>query len=157
MLKELALEEPIRYGPSDPVEDWLSGLLCLDATSIEPLSAAAPHPLQCELYYVNRDTLFSFHGATEQFLRRLMSLFVSSHYKNSPNDLQLLSDAPAHALFVLAGPIEAGQSGPPDLLCAVQVCVEGALSRETLGEASQRGGRPSGDLIPWTVSEQFQD
>jgi N-acetyltransferase 10 len=34
-----------------------------------------------------------------------MSLFISSHYKNSPNDLQLLSDAPAHAVFVVLGPI----------------------------------------------------
>jgi len=25
-----------------------------------------------------------------------MSIFVSSHYKNTPNDLLLLSDAPAH-------------------------------------------------------------
>jgi len=33
-----------------------------------------------------------------------MSLFISSHYKNSPNDLQLLSDAPAHAVFALLGP-----------------------------------------------------
>lgn len=29
----------------------------------------------------------------------MMSLYVSSHYKNSPNDLQLMSDAPAHHLF----------------------------------------------------------
>jgi N-acetyltransferase 10 len=25
-----------------------------------------------------------------------MTIFVSSHYKNTPNDLQMLSDAPAH-------------------------------------------------------------
>jgi tRNA(Met) C34 N-acetyltransferase TmcA len=33
----------------------------------------------------------------------MMSLFVSSHYKNSPNDLQLMSDAPGHQMFVLIG------------------------------------------------------
>lgn len=33
----------------------------------------------------------------------MMALYVSSHYKNSPNDLQLLADAPAHHLFVLLG------------------------------------------------------
>lgn len=32
-----------------------------------------------------------------------MTLYVSSHYKNSPNDLQLMADAPAHHLFVLIG------------------------------------------------------
>ena len=35
--------------------------------------------------------------------QRMMSLYVSSHYKNTPNDLQLMSDAPAHQLFVLLG------------------------------------------------------
>jgi len=43
---------------------------------------------------------FSPHTqAAEDFLQGMMSLYVSSHYKNSPNDLQLLSDAPAHQLF----------------------------------------------------------
>ncbi len=46
-----------------------------------------PHPDKCELYLVNRDTLFSYHKASEVFLFNMMSLFISSHYKNSPNDL----------------------------------------------------------------------
>lgn len=50
-----------------------------------------------------RDTLFSYHKASESFLQRMMSLYVSSHYKNSPNDLLLMSDAPAHSLYVLLG------------------------------------------------------
>lgn len=118
-----------------------------------------PHPSKCELYYVNRDTLFSYHKESElflqvkdsfffflielygefktivavtgrtctkttdylihavifnsfvkifgayvlQYLQRMMALYVSSHYKNSPNDLQLMADAPAHHLFVLLG------------------------------------------------------
>ena len=32
-------------------------------------------------YYVNRDTLMCYHKASEAFLQRLMSLYVSSHYK----------------------------------------------------------------------------
>lgn len=35
--------------------------------------------------------------------QRMMALYVASHYKNSPNDLQLMADAPAHHLFVLLG------------------------------------------------------
>jgi N-acetyltransferase 10 len=50
-----------------------------------------------------------------------MSSFISSHYKNSPNDLQLMSDAPAHCIFVLLGPLEQGKGGIPDILCAIQV------------------------------------
>lgn len=40
-----------------------------------------------------------------------MSLFISSHYKNSPNDLQLLSDSPSHMILVLLGPLRTNQEG----------------------------------------------
>jgi len=82
-----------------------------------------------------------------------MNIFVSSHYKNTPNDLQLLSDAPAHQVFVLLGPM--GGDGLPDILCAIQVCFEGQIKSESVAENLKRGLRPSGDLIPWTISEQF--
>ena len=94
-LKEIKLEEPIRYGFNDPVESWLNKLLCLDCCSpdgknFKMMAAGCPHPSKCELYYVNRDTLFSYHPVSEAFLQKMMSLYVASHYKNSPNDLQLL-------------------------------------------------------------------
>lgn len=50
-----------------------------------------------------------------------MSLYVSSHYKNSPNDLQLLSDAPAHHVFVLVPPVTSDQTSLPNVLCVLQV------------------------------------
>jgi len=59
---------------------------------------------------VNRDTLFSYHQSTEKFLNKIMNIFVSSHYKNTPNDLQLLSDAPAHQIFVLIGKLDQNNS-----------------------------------------------
>jgi N-acetyltransferase 10 len=148
------MEEPIRYGSGDPIEAWLGDLLCLDCTEPDQLVHGTPHPESCDLYYINRDTLFSYHKGSEKFLHKLMSLFVASHYKNSPNDLQLLSDAPAHGLFVLCGPLDK-QKGIPDLLCAVQVSYEGDISKTSLADNMRRGVRPSGDLIPWTVSEQF--
>lgn len=118
-----------------------------------------PHPNDCELFLVNRETLFSYHKSTEKFLYNLMSLFVSSHYKNSPNDLQLLSDAPAHAIFVLLGPIsqDKEKADIPDILCAVQVSIEGKISKKVIEENALRGIKPSGDLIPWIISEQYQD
>ncbi|KAJ3126829.1 killer toxin resistant protein, partial [Irineochytrium annulatum] len=93
VLREIKLEEPIRYAAEDPVETWLTKLLCLDACNPVQLGRGIigfPHPNECELYYVNRDTLFSFHPVSEAFLQRMMGLYVASHYKNSPNDLQLL-------------------------------------------------------------------
>jgi N-acetyltransferase 10 len=158
VFREVEMKTPIRYGEGDPIEQWLYDLLCLEAGGKRlPLTGGAPHPDECELYYVERDTLFSRHRASEAFLHRVMALFVSSHYKNSPNDLQMLSDAPAHALFVLLAPTRADTSKLPDVLCAIQVSLEGRISLGSAKTSMSRGQRASGDLIPWTLSQQFQD
>ncbi|KAF6755010.1 GNAT acetyltransferase 2-domain-containing protein [Ephemerocybe angulata] len=164
-LREIKLETPIRYSPGDTIEKWLNSLLCLDATviprSLSSSMGGMAHPSQCELYAVNRDTLFSFHPASEVFLQRMMGLYVASHYKNQPNDLQMLSDAPAHQLFVLLPPIQEGVEGQethlPEPLVVLQVALEGNVSREVIMEGLGRGSRPGGDMIPWIVSQQFQE
>jgi N-acetyltransferase 10 len=161
VLKEISLEEPIRYAEGDEVELWLNKLLCLDSTQVPPTAGPGmcPHPSTANLFYVNKDALFSFHKASELFLQRLVSLFVSSHYKNSPNDLLLMSDAPAHHLFVLLGPINPNQASElPEILCAVQVCIEGGLWGKSMIEGLEATGKTdSGDLIPWIISQQYQD
>uniref|UniRef100_A0A8C2D5E1 RNA cytidine acetyltransferase n=1 Tax=Cyprinus carpio TaxID=7962 RepID=A0A8C2D5E1_CYPCA len=156
-LHEVTLHESIRYGQGDPVEKWLNDLLCLDCLSVPRIISGCPLPQTCDLYYVNRDTLFCYHKASEAFLQRLMALYVASHYKNSPNDLQMLSDAPAHHLFCLLPPVPPRQSSLPEVLAVVQVCLEGEISRQSVLNSLSRGKKASGDLIPWTVSEQFQD
>ena len=107
-----------------------------------------------------------------------MSLYVSSHYKNTPNDLQLMSDAPGHHLFVLlglgprcllvsssvelltrpvslsAGSVSDSEGGLPDVLCVIQVAMEGFISRQSMAANMSRGIRPSGDLIPYSISQQ---
>uniref|UniRef100_A0A8C0ZZ53 RNA cytidine acetyltransferase n=1 Tax=Castor canadensis TaxID=51338 RepID=A0A8C0ZZ53_CASCN len=156
-LHEVSLQESIRYAPGDAVEKWLNDLLCLDCLNITRIVSGCPLPEACELYYVNRDTLFCYHKASEVFLQRLMALYVASHYKNSPNDLQMLSDAPAHHLFCLLPPVPPTQNALPEVLAVVQVCLEGEISRQSILNSLSRGKKASGDLIPWTVSEQFQD
>lgn len=159
-LREITLSEPIRYAPGDAVEKWLNTLLCLDATlprSSRLKAQGCPHPSKCELLIVNRDTLFSFHPVSEKFLQSMMALYVASHYKNSPNDVQLMSDAPAHQLYVLVPPVEENADRLPEPLCVIQVALEGQISRESVLSSLNRGQRAAGDLIPWLVSQQFQD
>ena len=80
---------------------------------------------------------------------------VSYYIQNTPNDLQLLSDAPAHRLFVLLGPIDAASAGAlPEILCVVQICLEGEISQDSVRAGLSRGVRAAGDLIPWTLSQQ---
>ncbi|KAI8799815.1 GNAT acetyltransferase 2-domain-containing protein [Cladochytrium replicatum] len=162
VLREIKLETPIRYGAKDPVETWLNKLLCLDCSNAvsRSVGSGCPSPASCELYYVNRDTLFSFHPVSETFLQKMMGLYVASHYKNSPNDLQLLSDAPGHMLFVLLPPVTAGSNGEtflPEPLCVVQVALEGSIAKGTALAALRKGIRRDGDLIPWVVTQQFQE
>lgn len=182
LLTELDLSHPIRYALGDPVEAWLNNLLCLDCESFDynntlgntngamnggnngvtELKGGAPAPAECELYYVNRDALFSYHRLSESFLQKLWGLYTSAHYKNTPNDLQMLSDAPAHNVFVLLGPTAEESDGNdddalPDILCIVQTSLEGKLSRKTIQAQLARGHRSAGDLIPWTMSQQFGD
>lgn len=158
LVHELTLEEPIRYKAGDPVEAWLTGLLCLDATISElPWTAGCPVPSDCQLYYINRDTLFSYHKTSEAFLHQLMALYVASHYKNTPNDLQMISDAPAHHLFCLLPPGKKTGGTLPEVLCFLQVCFEGEISKTAILNSLARGKRASGDLIPWTISRQFND
>jgi N-acetyltransferase 10 len=158
ILKEVKLEHAIRYADGDEVEAWLNKLLVLGATDCDPINDGYPHPSELELYSVNRDTLFSFHKASESFLYKIMSLFVSSHYKNSPNDLQLLSDAPAHSIFVLCKPIDKSSGKSiPDIYAAIQTCEEGGIDKTVILNNNKRGQKPAGDLIPWTISEHYQD
>ena len=37
------------------------------------------------------------------------------------------------------------------------MCYEGDINKQSINNSLKRGIRPSGDLIPWTISEQFQD
>ena len=85
-----------------------------------------------------------------------MALYVASHYKNQPNDLQLLSDAPAHHLFVLCGPVTKSQSSLPVPLVVLQVALEGQIAASSIAAALRSGQKSHGDLIPWTISEQFR-
>lgn len=80
--------------------------------------------------------------ASEALLQRMMALYVASHYRNTPNDLMLAADAPAHALFVLLGPVDETQNVMPDVLAVVQVALEGAISRQAAQASLAHGNLP---------------
>ena len=52
ILQELSLNESIRYANNDPVEKWLNGLLCLDASIVPRISSGCPLPKDCDLYLI---------------------------------------------------------------------------------------------------------
>ncbi|TEB14478.1 N-acetyltransferase [Perkinsus sp. BL_2016] len=158
VVSELEMKTPIRYCLNDGIEKWLHNLLCLDSTEAPALKNKLVAPSDCKLYLVNRDALFSHHKATEKFLRNVVSLFVSSHYKNSPDDLMLMSDAPKHHVLALIPPVGEEDAAVPEVYVAIQIALEGRIgSKEEMFAKTAGALRPSGDMIPWTLSQQFSD
>ena len=157
-LREIELSQAIRYADNDPVESWLNKLLCLDSIKDTLTLFEYPHLNECDLYLVNKDTLFAYKPQTEEFLNSLMSLFVSSHYKNTPNDLQLISDSTSHSIFILTKNVKKSNlTGLPEIYCVIQVAEEGGISKEIVTKNRENDNLPPGDLIPWTLSSYFID
>ncbi|KAK6056658.1 putative ATPase DUF699 [Cooperia oncophora] len=141
------------------IEQWLNRVLCLNAGNINTrLSCGTPPPSECELYIVKPECLGShYHRRPKHFPQQIIWHLLALIYKNSPNDLQMLSDAPAHHLFVLMSPVKEDQSSLPEVLALAQVCLEGNLSKESVSGAMNKGKRAAGDLLPWTISQHFMD
>ncbi|KOB78768.1 Uncharacterized protein OBRU01_00981 [Operophtera brumata] len=76
-------------------------------------------------------------------------------FRNSPNDIQLLADAPAHCLFVLLAPTPPTSTAMPEVLCVIQMCLEGNISDKSVRDSLGRGRKAAGDLIPWNICEHF--
>ncbi|KAK2197895.1 bifunctional tRNA(Met) cytidine acetyltransferase TmcA [Babesia duncani] len=145
---EITMKEPIRYSKDDSIETWLTSLLCLDGTPPQIAGELEP-PGSCELYMVRRDLLFSLCPSTEQFLSSVMAILSFSHYRNTPDDLHMLCDAPAHELFVLTMPTS-GQ-----VVAVIHVAIEGKIPSQVYQTNSRAGINPSGDLVPWTLTRAF--
>jgi len=53
--------------------------------------------------------------------------------------------------------VDEKQNSLPEILAVVQVCLEGEISKDSVLSSLSQGEQKSGDLIPWTISQQFQD
>ena len=141
VFQEKHLSESIRYSSNDPVEKWLISSLILDTSPLK--IDFAPSPDEIKLVGVNKKILFSNHSASEKILEDLTSLFVSSHYKNSPDDLQIFCDSPNHYVFVGLSPVKEGYE-IPRIIFAVHFSIENDSKKE-------------GNLIKNVLGEYFLD
>lgn len=115
----VSMNEPIRYALGDPVESWLYQTLLLDAEP-EPLQDPDPHafPLQ----RLDRRSLF-LSREKERCLRNFVGIYVHAHYRNEPNDLLILANAPH---------MEAWGLGERSEAAALEVAYEGSLSQDQI-------------------------
>ncbi len=83
---------PIRYLPNDPLEEWLYQVFFLRVDPIE-----IPKPEKVEYSSVDQEQLVK----DRDLLRKVYGLLALAHYRNEPDDLMTMLDAPHHHIRIL--------------------------------------------------------
>lgn len=140
-LRQIEMKEPIRYAVNDPIEEWLFKTLLLDAEPANLDEADHADISSGNLEYVKLDPEWLFSPEGEETLRQLFGIYVLAHYRNEPDDLGMLADAPHHSIRVLRT-----RTGGK-VVCSVQVAEEGGLD-DGLVDELLRGGKIPGNILP---------
>lgn len=135
---EERMEEPVRYPPGDPVERWLYDFLLLNAEPGDPPS---------DLSKLNYNKI-SLDAVSEDYLRKFYGIYILAHYRNRPNDLATLLDAPHH----FARALEA--DGEP--VVSMHVAMEGGLPAQVLDEMVKGLRDLPGHMIPSRLVLHYQ-
>ncbi|MEB2835932.1 MAG: tRNA(Met) cytidine acetyltransferase TmcA [Desulfurococcales archaeon] len=141
IIRHLDMDEPIRYARDDPIERWLFDVLLLDAEPAELDEEDLEDIEAGRLVYLRLDPDWLFSPEGEAKLRELFGIYVLAHYRNEPDDLGMLADAPHHSIRAVA--TERGGK----IVGAAQVAEEGGLD-EDLIERLLRGEKIAGNIIP---------
>lgn len=139
-LLEYEMIEPIRYSSGDPVEKFQFDVLCLDA---EPCNIDESDLKEVELgqyEYVELDPEYLFSAEGEGLLRSLFGIYVLAHYRNEPDDLGMLADAPHHSIRVVK--LKSGK-----IVAASQLAEEGDIPDSHIDDLLY-GGKIAGNIIP---------
>lgn len=140
-LRMVEMEEPIRYSKGDPVERWLFDVLLLDAEPAALSEEDLEDIREGRLEYLKLDPQWLFSKEGEETLRQLFGIYVLAHYRNEPDDLGMLADAPHHSVRA----VRTASGGR--IVGAAQVAEEGSLP-EDLIDRLLRGEKIAGNIIP---------
>jgi tRNA(Met) cytidine acetyltransferase len=134
------MEEPIRYSSGDPVERWQFRVLLLDAEPEELSEEDLKFIEAKEFRYLRVEPEEIYKLENEKVLRALFGIYVLAHYRNEPDDLAMMADAPHHSIRALA--LKNGK-----IVAAAQLAEEGPIPPEYL-QSLLRGGKIAGNIIP---------
>ncbi|MEM1998097.1 MAG: GNAT family N-acetyltransferase [Candidatus Bathyarchaeia archaeon] len=145
-LQKIEIKEPIRYAPNDPVEKWLYDALLLDAepADIDEIAIKEIKPEECRYEKVDLDSWFKFD---EKRLREFIGIYVLAHYRNRPDDLLILGDAPHHSARAVIA-----KSG--ETIAALHIAEEGDMTSESI-DLVLSGNPPPGNLIPSCIIKYY--
>jgi len=134
------MEEPIRYAIGDPVEKWQFRALLLDAEPDELTEEDLKYIEEGKFEYLRLDPYELFTLENESLLRSLFGIYVLAHYRNEPDDLGMMADAPHHSIRALRLPTG-------KIVAAAQLAEEGPIPRDYIDNLL-RGGRIPGNILP---------
>ena len=143
-VRDVRLDEPIRYARNDPVETWAFRALMLDARPAVDEAVAGVTPADCEYRTLDPDTLL----ADEHLLAEAFGLLVVAHYRTEPNDLARLLDAPNLTARALVA--------DGHVVAVALLAREGDLPAETRRRMYE-GERVRGNMVPDVLTSQLRD
>lgn len=140
-LIEFEMEEPIRYSKYDPIEKWAFDTLLLDAEAAEvkevDLSKVVYEKIQMENILQQEEKLRQFFG-----------ILILAHYKNNPNDLAILCDAPNQMARAL--------SYEGKIICSMQLALEGNMSKEDCHRLYYESSMIPGNVLPQIMIRHYR-
>ena len=140
----LTMSTPIRYPPDDPIEKWLYDVLLLDAEPASITDEDVELVEEGRFKYVEVD-LDEWSTEREDLLRQFYGIYVLAHYRNRPDDLETLLDAPHHRARAVV--LENGK-----VVVAIQIAEEGSLPDSIIEKMVKRIEEPHGHMIPNRVA-----
>lgn len=139
-VREMHLQQPVRWAAGDPLEAWLYRALLLDADRAVADLDATESVAGITVSLVDRDLLV----ADRALLRQVFGLLVLAHYQTSPADLRNLLDGPNVSVWLVCR--------GDRVLAAALIAEEGGFDPQ-LAEAVWRGDRrPRGHLLPQSLA-----
>ncbi|WP_435097538.1 tRNA(Met) cytidine acetyltransferase TmcA [Halorubrum sp. N11] len=143
-VRDVRLDEPIRYARNDPVEAWASRALLLDARPAVDEAVAGSAVEEATYRRLTPDDLL----ADEALLREAFGLLVAAHYRTEPNDLARLLDAPNLVARALVA--------KERIVAVALLAREGGLDAETRRRMYE-GERVRGNMVPDVLTSQLRD
>lgn len=144
---EYEMREPVRYAEGDPVEEWAFDTLLLDAEPA-PISEEDLHYVKTGEVEYWIPELEDFFLKDEKSLREFFGIYIMAHYRNNPNDLGMMMDAPHHKPRALK--LKTGK-----IVVSIELAEEGPLDEE-LAKQCSKGAWIMGNIIPDRIIKHYK-
>lgn len=143
---EQKIDEPIRYSEGDLIEKWLFRTLLLDAEPAE-IDENDLLKIREKNFVYEKPDMERWIEDKEEEMREFVGIYILAHYRNRPNDIAILLDAPHHDARVL--------KVNNKIVNSLQIAFEGNVSDEEI-ERYLHGYKPRGNILPDVITKHYR-